>query len=425
MGNPRRRGNRRGQAQSSSKGGGSGIQSQQHPTFLQNPTGSFPPTASGPNLTQRKRMEEIAAAPPHLRQAMLQQLMRERLGVPVAPAPAPVQTPSPPVRTEPPPSLAGLPRSEQQAVVQKLMTHITPQQRHSLFQMSTQHQAAILQRFYVEHVAPKLRSGQYLLTLDPPIQVPQQQQSQPPPLTQVQPQLQVQQQPLLRVINQGQGGSAGALNSGDGGGNGSLMRELLSGLDQSAQTQLTQLPLEQQQAIVIRLLKRHQERWMQQKQEQQQQHQQKPQGPTQQTGSLMQPSRPQAPAPQQAQQAKQPEHQLPYQNSTSAKELLSIFAGAPQGQAMPSTMNTSGLGLGNHNPATGLGVSDGNVPGIGLSEAGLGPLLGGGPAVIQSAAAGELSNDPFALPMGLGSVLGAGDVDDADALRDAMNFFLE
>lgn len=380
------------------------------------------PAAGGPNQTQRQRMEEIAAAPPHLRQAMLQQLMRERLGVPVVPP----SVPSPPARTEPPASLAGLPRHEQQAVVQKLMTHITPQQRHALFQMSTQHQAAILQRFYVEHVAPKMRSGQFNLASEQPPMAQQSQQGPPQPQPQIlpkqqQPQVQVQQQqqPLLRVIGQGQdqgqgqaeprlGGGAAAEVGPSGGGNDSLMRELLSGLDRNAQAQLAALPREQQQAIIIRLLKKHQERWLQQQQAQLPQpviapppHQPQPQQPA---------------AAQQAQQPKQ-QDQLPFQQSTNARELSSMFAGLPSHPQNHHGMLEAAL---NHHSR--LGPSHASP----MREPGLPPLLGGGPgAGVQGAAAGELANDPFALPMGLGAVLGPGGGDDADALRDAMNFFLE
>lgn len=99
-------------------------------------------SSQGPSEIQRQRMQEIANAPPHLRQAMLQRLMQQQLGEPVPP------TPTAPL------SLAQLPRSEQQAVVQQLMARMTPQQRHSLLELPTQQQAIFLQQYYQQHVMP-------------------------------------------------------------------------------------------------------------------------------------------------------------------------------------------------------------------------------------------------------------------------------
>jgi hypothetical protein len=81
-------------------------------------------------------MQQIANAPQHMRQAMLQQMMREQLGAPNLGGG--------------PPQLAALPREQQQAVVQQLMSRMTPQQRHALLQMHTQQQAAVLQQYYQE-----------------------------------------------------------------------------------------------------------------------------------------------------------------------------------------------------------------------------------------------------------------------------------
>jgi hypothetical protein len=102
-------------------------------------------TKLGPSPSQKRMMEQIALAPPHMRQAMLQQMMRERLGNPGAQAP--------------PAQLALLPREQQKVVVQQLMTRMTPQQRHALLQLPTHRQATVLQQYYSEHVAPQQQAA--------------------------------------------------------------------------------------------------------------------------------------------------------------------------------------------------------------------------------------------------------------------------
>ena len=260
-----------------------------------------PSLAHGPSEVQRQRMAEIAAAPPHLRQAMLQKLMQEKLGVPSAattprsPAAA-IMSPTVTTSSTMPPLLSALPRAEQHAVVQQLMSHMTPQQRHTLLTMSTQQQATILQQFYAEYVAPK-RQQHMMSGIRPQQQQQQQQQQQPvlslPQQTAMQPspsqqQQQQQQQAALDILNhstiqmglesgQQQQQQQQQQHQGqfqDRRTKEAILKELVMGMSPSARTQLSTMSPEQQQVILLHLLKTWQLQQRQQRQIQQLQQQQ-------------------------------------------------------------------------------------------------------------------------------------------------------
>lgn len=121
-------------------------------------------------------MQRIAAAPPHLRQAMLQQLMEQALGPPDSSANGSKDGIA---ANGPPPQLGSLMREQQQAIVQRLLSRMTPQQRHALMQLPTHEQAAVLQQFYQQHILPQQqRSGGAPLPPLPPQQQQQQQTQQ-------------------------------------------------------------------------------------------------------------------------------------------------------------------------------------------------------------------------------------------------------
>jgi len=148
-------------------------------------------------------MDQIANAPPHMRQTMLQRLMQDQLGVP-AKSPA---------------SLAALPRNEQHAIVHQLMSDMAPHQRHSLLHMPAQQQASFLQQYYHERILPQRQMGPSVI--------------KPDPILPVQP-------PLPPAANPSESQQH--------------LRNLLLKLTPQQQAQLATLPREQQQALLMRLL---------------------------------------------------------------------------------------------------------------------------------------------------------------------------
>ena len=92
-------------------------------------------------MQQRQALlQQLAAAPPHVRQAMLQQYMQQQqmLGMGLGGAP-PASTPT---------LLTALPREQQHAAAAALMSRLTPQQRHALQQLSPAQQLQELSLLY-------------------------------------------------------------------------------------------------------------------------------------------------------------------------------------------------------------------------------------------------------------------------------------
>jgi len=232
-------------------------------------------------------MSEIAAAPPHLRTALLQQLLQEKLGMPrkavsllqkatsgnLSDMNGPlVESPSTPVL--PSPSLSALPRSEQQQIVKQLLSRMTPQQRLTLLQSSIPHQANVIQQYYDDCVAPMQLQPQEPLErqpshcLNPMVPLPAAVPTTVPttattttPGDVLQRENSTTQSHPLPLNNT----STPSAVMGE-----SLLRELLSELGESAEAQLLAMPREEQHKNILALIQRQIQKMQQQQQQQQQ-----------------------------------------------------------------------------------------------------------------------------------------------------------
>jgi hypothetical protein len=344
-------------------------------------------------------MEKIAAAAPHLRASLLHQLMQERLGVAQKPTeppsqlngggasgsggrgkPLPVQppavTPLSPLspRTASTPSLSALSRPEQQQIVRELMSQMTPQQRHTMLRLPTVHQADLLQQYYVKYVAPTR------LQQRPQHSQPERSYSMVPlstgaaaaaaatgTTTMPRPTAPGLMQRAQSTPNQNNNriplnDSSTVPLPANGA---SFLRELLSELGESAEAQLSAMPREHQQKVILGLIHRRRQKLLLQQQQQEQQRQQQP---------LVRPSR---------------------QTSLDISNPGIINNPLNQQQSMPA----------------------------------LGPILGqnGVPGVdaIGPAGANSGGGSLFAPDVGgLDGLLGSGFEPDNDALEDAMNFLV-
>ena len=217
-------------------------------------------------------MHQIASAPPHLRQAMLHQLLKQNLvftaqspfansaaGVGVAAAAPP----------PPPLMMSKLPREEQKAVVEQLMRRMTPQQRHSMLQFPPQQQAEMLQQLYSTFIVPEQQARQQQHHQQQQMQ--QQHQQQMPQREQMQQQQ--QQQPFMNATASTTAPMMMQRPPQPPPPSSSL-QSFINSLGPSVQAQMSTMPHEQQQAFIQRLSQHHRSLLQQQQQQQQQQMQQ-------------------------------------------------------------------------------------------------------------------------------------------------------